>query len=243
MARASDVTIDDASRSTLAAVSGWIDAVGMLDVGDAMARYLAYPELEVTFNHTKRTISTKPPASVLRGLAKQANARSIRFATQAPIAEFDVFGRSATRLFVEVADLLKYQADALDAITPTRWEDGSAAGIAVAAQAHISASIASVTAHTQQLLEQFSLLRRSVAGRLSDLDGDHAGSGWRRRRISDSVRLAVWQRDGGRCVRCQDVRDLEYDHDIPHSKGGSDSAENIQLLCLPCNRSKGAKLF
>jgi HNH endonuclease len=61
----------------------------------------------------------------------------------------------------------------------------------------------------------------------------------RRERIPDSVRLFVWQRDEGRCVRCQSKERLEFDHIIPVVEGGSSTERNIQLLCEPCNRSKG----
>ncbi|MGV8804475.1 MAG: HNH endonuclease [Polaromonas sp.] len=64
----------------------------------------------------------------------------------------------------------------------------------------------------------------------------------RRERISDSVRLFVWQRDAGKCVRCENSEKLEYDHIIPVSKGGSNTERNIQLLCEQCNRSKGAEI-
>src|SRR5207249_1732713 len=60
--------------------------------------------------------------------------------------------------------------------------------------------------------------------------------------IEESVRLFVWQRDGGRCVRCRSQDRLEYDHIIPLALGGSNRERNIQLLCETCNRAKGAKL-
>jgi HNH endonuclease len=64
----------------------------------------------------------------------------------------------------------------------------------------------------------------------------------RREPIPREVRLAVWQRDGGRCRQCGDNFDLQYDHVIPFSMGGASSVENLQLLCGPCNRDKGASL-
>ena len=58
------------------------------------------------------------------------------------------------------------------------------------------------------------------------------------RRISDEVKREVWQRDLGKCVQCGGKEKLEFDHIIPVSKGGSNTARNIQLLCETCNRSK-----
>ena len=60
--------------------------------------------------------------------------------------------------------------------------------------------------------------------------------------LPDSVKLFVWERDQGRCVQCGRDEELEYDHIIPISKGGSNTEKNIQLLCAACNRSKGANL-
>jgi hypothetical protein len=59
-----------------------------------------------------------------------------------------------------------------------------------------------------------------------------------RERIPEHVRIAVWRRDGGKCVRCGSRENLEYDHIIPVSKGGSNTARNIELLCERCNREK-----
>jgi hypothetical protein len=64
-----------------------------------------------------------------------------------------------------------------------------------------------------------------------------------RRPIPDSVKMFVWQRDGGRCVRCGGNELLEFDHIIPHVRGGSDTARNLQLLCARCNRMKGSRLY
>jgi hypothetical protein len=64
----------------------------------------------------------------------------------------------------------------------------------------------------------------------------------RREQISDAVRLFVWQRDEGKCVKCGLKERLEFDHIIPIALGGSNTERNIQLLCESCNRSKGAKV-
>jgi hypothetical protein len=60
--------------------------------------------------------------------------------------------------------------------------------------------------------------------------------------ISDDVKIFVWQRDKGRCVKCGSNKNLEFDHIIPVKMGGSNTARNIQLLCEACNRAKGGSL-
>lgn len=65
----------------------------------------------------------------------------------------------------------------------------------------------------------------------------------RREIIPDDVKLFVWQRDNGRCVKCGSNSELEFDHIIPVIKGGSNTARNLQLMCGPCNREKGPNLF
>jgi Holliday junction DNA helicase RuvB len=56
--------------------------------------------------------------------------------------------------------------------------------------------------------------------------------------IPSAVRREVWRRDGGKCARCGSRKNLEYDHIIPVSKGGSNTARNIELLCEEHNRAK-----
>ena len=66
----------------------------------------------------------------------------------------------------------------------------------------------------------------------------------RRRKISDATRYAVLERAGFKCQCCgskplknNDVI-LHIDHIIPHSLGGSDNVDNLQVLCDKCNLSK-----
>jgi hypothetical protein len=62
------------------------------------------------------------------------------------------------------------------------------------------------------------------------------------RYISSEVKRIVWERDGGRCVICGSMHHLEYDHDIPVCQGGSNTENNIRLLCMHCNRRKSGKI-
>jgi len=62
------------------------------------------------------------------------------------------------------------------------------------------------------------------------------------RHISKTVQREVWRRDQGRCVECSSKVRLEFDHIIPYSQGGSNTARNIQLLCEKCNRKKSNKI-
>jgi 5-methylcytosine-specific restriction endonuclease McrA len=46
------------------------------------------------------------------------------------------------------------------------------------------------------------------------------------------------ERYGNKCLRCGQAKPLTPDHIVPVSKGGSNSIENIQPLCQPCNSVK-----
>lgn len=60
----------------------------------------------------------------------------------------------------------------------------------------------------------------------------------RSRHIPKDVQSEVWKRDNGKCVECGSNEFIEFDHIVPFSKGGSNTARNIQLLCEKCNRKK-----
>ena len=62
------------------------------------------------------------------------------------------------------------------------------------------------------------------------------------RHIPQDVKNAVWQRDAGKCVQCGATSYLEFDHIIPHTKGGANTVANIQLLCRSCNLKKSDRI-
>lgn len=85
---------------------------------------------------------------------------------------------------------------------------------------------------------QYERVRREVEA----LENLETLEGVAREPIPESVRLFVWQRDRGRCVKCGSRERLEFDHIIPVVAGGSSTERNIQLLCESCNRSKGSTI-
>jgi hypothetical protein len=80
--------------------------------------------------------------------------------------------------------------------------------------------------------QKFERLKRKFAG------NDSGDAKTLRQQIPEDVRIAVWRRDGGACVRCSSRDRLEYHHIVPVSRGGSNTVRNIELLCEVCNRSK-----
>ncbi len=65
------------------------------------------------------------------------------------------------------------------------------------------------------------------------------------RSISKSTIIRVVRRDNNTCQICGKIlldRDIEIDHIIPFSKGGSSEESNLRVTCKDCNRTKGDKL-
>ncbi len=56
--------------------------------------------------------------------------------------------------------------------------------------------------------------------------------------IPKKVKKEVLARDNWQCVMCGKKEDLQFDHIIPYSKGGSNTSENLQILCASCNKKK-----
>lgn len=57
-----------------------------------------------------------------------------------------------------------------------------------------------------------------------------------------SHKRVLYGEQAGNCEGCAQhflIQNLEVDHIIPRSKGGTDHRENLQLLCGSCNRIKG----
>ncbi|WKZ69642.1 MAG: HNH endonuclease [Melioribacteraceae bacterium] len=62
--------------------------------------------------------------------------------------------------------------------------------------------------------------------------------------IPTQVKVEVWARDKGQCVKCGSTENLHYDHDLPFSKGGTSLiAENVRILCMKCNLTKSNKIL
>jgi hypothetical protein len=61
--------------------------------------------------------------------------------------------------------------------------------------------------------------------------------------ISDGTRLAVKMRDGFACVWCFSKHELQLDHIIPWSAGGSDETTNLRTLCASCNEHRSNRRY
>jgi hypothetical protein len=65
-----------------------------------------------------------------------------------------------------------------------------------------------------------------------------------RHQLSFQTMMRIVRRDDYRCQHCKEkLRDdeVEFDHIIPVSKGGSSEEHNLRLTCFDCNRDKGGK--
>ena len=66
----------------------------------------------------------------------------------------------------------------------------------------------------------------------------------RSRNISHNTIIRVARRDNNICQVCGKIlldREIEIDHIIPYSRGGTSDENNLRVTCLDCNRKKGKK--
>jgi len=59
--------------------------------------------------------------------------------------------------------------------------------------------------------------------------------------IPPVVRRKVWIRNKGQCAACGSRKDLQYDYIVPILEGGSNTLDNLQLLCKSCDHEKSDK--
>lgn len=94
--------------------------------------------------------------------------------------------------------------------------------------------------------EQFNAYRREWAKANPDKVSEHAHkrAGRRLGALPRGTIKAVGELQRWRCAVCEaDLKKVGHhkDHIVPLAMGGEHVAANIQLLCPPCNLSKGAK--
>jgi len=68
------------------------------------------------------------------------------------------------------------------------------------------------------------------------------GSG---RRTTTARRRLIIERDNGICYLCNKqipFNEIEIDHLIPRSRGGSSQPDNLSVSCMKCNRHKGNRI-
>lgn len=63
----------------------------------------------------------------------------------------------------------------------------------------------------------------------------------KRKPLRNSEVIAAMSKSGGRCVACNTTEDLQVDHIMPVSRGGTNDIANLQMLCRDCNASKRDK--
>jgi 5-methylcytosine-specific restriction endonuclease McrA len=92
------------------------------------------------------------------------------------------------------------------------------------------------------------LLQRKCAATAQPRRGRHSKAD--SRHIPAEVRRAVWKRDGGQCTftsdtghRCEERKDVQFDHVDAYARGGQASIGGIRLLCRAHNQHEAERTF
>jgi hypothetical protein len=174
-----------------------------------------------------------------RGKAETLGDYSVRFQIENDIAELKDFLSTVKKQQRHLQELQKHinrDEGAFDLIPL----DADAPTYEAETNLYLSTSVTILNIMISQALKQFEKVALDLEIRIEQKsrEGKTTNPPNLRMPIPDDVKMFVWKRDQGKCVKCGSQINLEFDHIIPVSKGGSNTARNIQLLCESCNRKK-----
>jgi 5-methylcytosine-specific restriction endonuclease McrA len=92
--------------------------------------------------------------------------------------------------------------------------------------------------------------KRAAQPRSGRSDGQRERAAEHSRHIAASIRDAVFRRDKGRCSyvgstrkRCGSTHNLQFDHIVPYARGGTNSVDNLRLLCERHNKLEAERVY
>jgi hypothetical protein len=97
------------------------------------------------------------------------------------------------------------------------------------------------------IIKRFGSWKKALVATAQRSSGESVPAGLKvesvRRVIPVAKRFLIMKRDKYRCRICnRSGVELEVDHIVPVSQGGSDRMDNLQTACRDCNRGKGGQL-
>lgn len=88
--------------------------------------------------------------------------------------------------------------------------------------------------HAKIYMETLKISQRHIV-QLKDIMLGKADRVTDNRYLPKTVKVGVWARDKGACVRCKKKENLHYHHKIRFSEGGQNTMENLIMLCASCH--------
>ena len=140
-------------------------------------------------------------------------------------------------VFENDADLVCINA-ALGKTTPLRWWQDGPSGhpcylfgpwVWELKPTELNASDKGLTLLFEQTAESDQLQRNRLQHNLSEPSAP-AGEQY----IPESVRIAVWRRDNGKCARCGSREGVDFCITAVSAHGNTATAQNVQMLCERC---------
>ena len=114
------------------------------------------------------------------------------------------------------------------------------------------------TGRAENRIRDVDLILRVDRASEKEIDRDYAGQVTRATRVNQGVvakskrptryipthlKREVWVKAEGKCESCSSRFALEYDHIKPFAMGGTNSRENLRLLCRNCNQRKAIEVY